>query len=212
MTDDNQTRISNPANDDSSPTIMANDVRSNGNTASRRPYIPPKKKGFNKLLLLIPVVFFLLAVIGVVGYFVVTKYFEIGDVGTTEIVEQRDYSPAEALDALSGLNLPLTRIQEIEKNVIHTGTAADEEQLNRRLIALKHLYTNEFMRDNHSAQNLHNIYLLYSTDFSTEQQGVLKWFINQPTNVRQQWEYVQGGVQDFTDFRRKLEAEMSRGQ
>jgi len=213
MTDDNQTRMSGPMND-SNPTIMSrhgNDLRGSGNTA-KRPYIPPKKKGFNKLLLLIPVVLFLFVIIGVVGYFVVSKYFEIGDVSTTEIVEQRDYSPAEALDALSGLDLPLTKIQEIERNVIHTGSRADEEQLNDRLKALKHLYSSEFMCDTHSEQNLRNIYMLHSTEFSMEQQNVMKWFLNLPANSRLQWEYVQGGVQDFSDFRRKMEAEMNRGQ
>ncbi|MBR1449598.1 MAG: hypothetical protein IJ588_12740 [Prevotella sp.] len=204
MTDDNQTRLSQPR-----PSAPAADAT---RMAQPRPsFQQPKKKGFNKLLLLIPVVFILFIILGVVGYFAVTKFLDFdGIVTETETVEQRDYSPAEALDELSGLNLSLARIQEIEKNVVHTGTTADEEQLNRRLIALKHLYTNEFMRDNHTVQNLRNVYMLYSTDFSQSQQNLLKWFLALPNNKQLQWEYVQGGVQDFNDFKLKVESEMNR--
>lgn len=178
---------------------------------ARPPFQPPKKKGFNKLLLLIPVAFILLIILGVGGFFGVGYFLSKDDTAEEQVERvQQDLSISEALNELAGLNLPLTRIQEIEANVIHTGTSADEEKLQRRLIALKHLYTNEFMRENHSAENVRNIYMLYSEDFSPEQQSMLKWFLNLSADKQRQWEYVQGGILDFSDFRQKVEAEMTR--
>lgn len=181
--------------------------------SSSQPKTPKKKvkKGFNKLFLLIPVVFVLFIIVGVVGIFVALKHLDFGgSEPDSEVTELRHLSPAEALDALSGLNLSLSEIQEIEKNVAHMGTVADEEQLNRRLIALKHLYSNEFLRGNHTVQNLRNVYLLYSTNFSESQREVFKWFFNLPSRQQKQWEYVQGNVQNFNDFRHRVEAEINR--
>lgn len=215
MENDFQTRLHDPQNNqssvnDDSKTVIGGRKAPLGHDISS---MPPKKKGFNKkllLLLLIPVVLILLAVICVAGYFVATKYLDFGGTETTTTVaDQRDFSPTEAIDELAMLNLSLSKIQEIEKNVIHTGAAADEERLNRRLIALKHLYTNEFLRDTHSVQNLRNVYLLYSEDFSETQQNAFKWFFSLPDSKQIQYEYVQGGISDFDDFRRKVESEMS---
>ena len=160
---------------------------------------------------MIPVIFLLLAILGVVGYFVVSKYLSfdgIEEVNTEEVV-QADYPITEAYDKLGDVNLSLRDIQQIEKNVIHNGNATDEDDLNRRLMALKHLYTNEFMRDTHTVQNLRNIYLLYSTDFSVSQQNIMKWFLELPPSQQEQWEYVHGGVQSFQDFRQRVEAEIA---
>lgn len=174
---------------------------------------PLKKKGFNKLLLLplIPVVLLLLAGLGVGGFFA-GKYVLDNWETTGESPEQPpiEYSMNEAINALSRLDLSSSDILKIERNVIHTGVPADEERLNRRLMALKHLYSDEFLRNDHTVQNLRNIYLLYSTDFSREQQGVLKWFFNLSAAQQEQWEYVHEGVSSFDDFRQKVEAELSR--
>lgn len=200
MTDENQTRWHSSADPDA--TVMAR---------HRTPYQPPKKKGFKKalLLLLIPVILLLLAGMGVVAFFV-GKHFLFDnnpERPDTELV-QRELSIDEALFKLSGLNLSLSDIQNIESSVVHTGVRADEERLNRRLIALKHLYTNEFLREDHTAKNMRGIYMLYSTDFSHEQQNALKWFMNLPSYQQDQWEYVRGNVDNFNDFRQKMEAEL----
>ncbi len=184
-----------------------------GSASSSQPKTTHKKakKGFNKLLLLIPVVFVLFIIVGVVGLFVALRHLDFGSSEPDiEVTELRNLSPTEALDALSGLHLSLSEIQEIEKNVVHMGIVADEELLNRRLIALKHLYSNEFLRDNHTVQNLRNVYLLYSTNFSESQQNVFKWFFALPPRQQKQWEYVQGNVQNFNDFRHRVEAEINR--
>lgn len=196
--DNNQTRLHSAG--DSEATVMAR---------NKIPHKPLKKKGFNKLLLLplIPVVLLLLVGLGVGGVFVVKSAWD----GSEETIEDpiRNYSMEEAINALSRLDLSSSDIQKIEKNVIHTGVPADEERLNRRLMALKHLYY-EFQRNDHTVQNLRNIYLLNSTDFSREQQGVLKWFFNLSADQQEQWGYVQESVGNFDDFRQKVEAALNR--
>ena len=202
MTNDNQTVLH--SSGDADATVMGQRKAS---------YQVPKKKGFNKwlLLLLIPLIFVLFIILGVAGFFVMKYYVFDEDLkGPEQELVQNDLSVDEAINKLSGLNLSLTDIQDVERNVIHTGTRDEEERLSRRLIALKHLYTNEFLRENHTVQNLRNIYMLYSTDFSLEQQNTLKWFFNLPPYQQDQWEYVLGNVNDFKDFRQKVEEELSR--
>jgi len=158
-----------------------------------------------------------LILLGVGAYFGIKAYLTPGETGsteTTEIVEpeageQGDITPAEALDLLAGLDLTLARIQEVEANVIHNGTPDEENLLNRRIIALKHLYTTEFLQPDHSVQKLRNSYMLYSEDFSQQQREVFKWFFAMSTAKKEKYEYLNGSVENFNDFREKMEASVS---
>ena len=218
-----QTQPQPDTGDDLNKTVMSKPKVNN-----QRPMgsaLPPQKKGFNKLLLLIPVVLVFLILLGVGAYFGIKAYLTPGETGsteTTEIVEpeegqqgngtvgqQGDITPAEALDLLAGLDLTLARIQEVEANVIHNGTPDEENLLNRRIIALKHLYTTEFLQPDHSVQKLRNSYMLYSEDFSQQQREVFKWFFAMSTAKKEKYEYLNGSVENFNDFREKMEASVS---
>lgn len=184
---------------------------SEGNVNYRRPssaFQPPKKKGFNKLLLLIPVVLLVfLLLVGGVGYAVYRFVLNAEPEQETEVFEQPStISMSEGIRLLDGLELSLSGIQDVEQRVDHDGTSEQEELFTRRVIALKHIYTEAFLVDNHRLQSLNNVYMLHATEFSEQQVAVLRWFFALPPADRQQWEYVQGPVENFVDFRQKVEA------
>ncbi|MBQ7509807.1 MAG: hypothetical protein IJT53_02705 [Prevotella sp.] len=173
------------------------------------PNQPPKKKGFNKLLLLIPVaVVALLLLLGGVGY--AAYCFVTSNKAEKEMASQPvTISTSEGLRMLNGLELSLSGIQDIERRVAHDGTSDEEEMFTRRVIALKHIYTEGFLVDHHRLQSLNSVYMLHATEFSEQQVAVLKWFFGLPPAHRQKWEYVQGPVENFVDFRQKMEAEIA---
>lgn len=162
------------------------------------------KNGSNKWTLLMPIVFIALVIMAGVLYFVGEYYFfaEPKEQPKREMVKR--ISTTEAIEKLSGLDLSLSDIQEVERVVIHTQMKDEDERLSRKIIALKHLYSNEFLRNDHTVRNLRNIYMLYSTDFSPEQQEILKWFFSLPQHQQKQWEQVKSGVNDFHDFQQKV--------
>lgn len=170
---------------------------------------PPRKKGFNKMLLLIPVaVVVFLLLLGGVGYAVYSLFSSPSP--KTELIEQpTTISTTEGIRMLGELDLSLSKIQDVERRVAHDGTSEQVDYFNRRVIALKHIYTEGFLVDNHRLQSLNSVYMLHATEFSEQQIAVLKWFFSLPPADRRRWEYVQGPVENFVDFRQKVEAEIA---
>lgn len=180
-----------------------------------KPFQPqPQKGGFNKKwLLLIPVVLvFLLVLLGGIGYGAYWYYTNHYADEEMIIETETGYSTSEAIEILDGLNLSLSRIQEVERSVYHDGTTEQEEILERRVKALKHIYTECFLTEDHSVQRLQGVYMLRSTDLSYYQMEVLRWFFNLPASQQRQLEYLQGSIENFTDFREKVEAEIANSQ
>lgn len=176
----------------------------------KAPVMPPKKKGLNKWLIIIPIVLVvLLLLLGGAGYAVYR--FVLSDSPATETVQQpATISTSEAISQLDGLDLSLSKIQEVESHVSHDGTTEQEEMLRQRALALKHLYTEVFLPNTHRVQSLRNIYMLHATEFSERQRNVLQWFMNLPARDQEQWEYVQGKVENFVEFRQRVEEEIER--
>ena len=176
----------------------------------KAPVMPPKKKGINKWLIIIPIILVvLLIVLGGAGYAVYR--FVLSDNPATETVQQPvTLSTSEAIFQLDGLELSLSKIQDVENRVRHDGTTEQEEILRQRAIALKHLYTEVFLPNTHRVQSLRNIYMLHATEFSERQRSVLEWFMNLPARDQEQWEYVQGKVENFVEFRQRVEEEIER--
>jgi len=180
-----------------------------------KPFQPqPQKGGFNKKwLLLIPVVLvFLLVLLGGIGYGAYWYYTNHYADEEMIIETETGYSTSEAIEILDGLNLSLSRIQEVERSVYHDGTTEQEEIFERRVKALKHIYTECFLTEDHSVQRLQGVYMLRSTDLSYYQMEVLRWFFNLPASQQRQLEYLQGSIENFTDFREKVEAEIANSQ
>jgi serine/threonine protein kinase len=180
-----------------------------------KPFQPqPQKGGFNKKwLLLIPVVLvFLLVLLGGIGYGAYWYYTNHYADEEMIIETETGYSTSEAIEILDGLNLSLSRIQEVERTVYHDGTTEQEEIFERRVKALKHIYTECFLTEDHSVQRLQGVYMLRSTDLSYYQMEVLRWFFNLPASQQRQLEYLQGSIENFTDFREKVEAEIANSQ
>jgi glycosyltransferase involved in cell wall biosynthesis len=50
---------------------------------------------------------------------------------------------------------------------------------------------------------------MIATEFSEQQVAVLRWFFGLQPADRQRWEYIQGSVENFVDFRQKMEAEIA---
>ncbi len=174
---------------------------------------PIKKSGFNKLwlLLIIPVVLFVLLLIGAgVGYGIY-RYVTM-DEETTEVVELQTLSTAEAISILDGVELWSTRIQEIERTISHDGTPEQENLLKRRIIALKDIYNRCFLVDRHSLQSLNGVYMIHSGELSQQQLKILKWFFSLSDNEQQQYEYIEGPIENFVDFRAKVEKEIVNNQ
>jgi len=171
---------------------------------------PVKKSGFNKMwLLLIPVViiFMLLAAAGV-GYGIY-RYITM-DESATETVEIKMLSTNEAISILDSEDLSLSRIQDVENRVAHDGTTEQEQTLERRIKALKHVYTECFLVDQHSLKRLKNVYMLRAGELSDRQLQTFRWFFGLSDNDQQQFEYIEGRIENFTDFRVKMEEEIQK--
>lgn len=171
--------------------------------------MPVRKKGFNKLLLLIPVaVVVVMLLMGGIGYAVYRFVLDTDE--KTEIISQPStISASEGIRMLNGLDLSLSKIQEVELRVAYDNDPEQVEKFKRRVIALKHIYTEGFLVDHHSLQSLNSVYMLHATEFSEQQVAVLRWFFGLQPADRQRWEYIQGSVENFVDFRQKMEAEIA---
>ncbi len=183
--------------------------RSSSNPSSRPSPMPVRKKGFNKLLLLIPVaVVVVMLLMGGIGYAVYRFVLDTDE--KTEIISQPStISASEGIRMLNGLDLSLSKIQEVELRVANDNDPEQVEKFKRRVIALKHIYTEGFLVDHHSLQSLNSVYMLHATEFSEQQVAVLRWFFGLQPADRQRWEYIQGSVENFVDFRQKMEAEIA---
>ena len=186
---------------------------------------PQKKKGLKMACIIIPIVLFFLALIAGVAIFFGYKYYTENSSGIDIMSvinggssdsddgfsafggdgESSTYSTYEALDELSDLDLSLSKIQEIERNCLHDGDSDEETMLKARIIALKHIYTEVFLTEEHRLQTLKNIYMLHAGEFSEEQRDVLKNFFSLPTNEQELWEQVEGKVENFEDFVTKMD-------
>ncbi|UKK53000.1 hypothetical protein [Prevotella sp. E2-28] len=171
---------------------------------------PVKKSGFNKMwLLLIPVVlFFLLLVAAGVGYGIY-RYVTL-DEDATETVEIEVLSTGEAISILDSEDLSLSRIQDVENRVAHDGTMEQEQILERRIKALKHVYTECFLVDQHSLKRLKNVYMLRAGELSERQLHAFSWFFSLSDADQQQFEYIDGRIENFADFRVKVEEEIQK--
>ncbi len=175
--------------------------------------------------IIIPIVLFVLGIIAAVAIFFGYKYLsenkpDFGGIGIENIINSTDagdegfdetqaYSTYEAMEELGGLDLSLSKIQTIENNCLNDGSAEEEDHLKARIIALKHIYTEAFLTEEHSLQSLRNIYMLHAAEFSDEQRDVLKNFFSLSTREQQLWELVEGKVENFEDFVTKMDEKVS---
>mgnify|MGYP002623773579 CR=1 FL=1 len=173
--------------------------------------LPQKKKGFNKWLLLIPVVLLVLLIGAAGAGYAIYSYLQNADnEPAEEILQPIAIGTGQAISMLDEPDLSLSKIQEVERNAAHDGSAEQEQILKQRVIALKHLYTESFLTDNHRLQSLRNIYMLHSTEYSEQQRQVMKWFFNLPQSQQEQFEFIEGKIENFQDFRQKVEEEIER--
>lgn len=181
-----------------------------------RPQQPPKKnKGLKMACIIIPIVLLFFALIAGVAIFFGYKYFSENSPGidieslinseSSESGFTTTYSTYEALNELSDLDLSLSEIQDIERNCLNDGDSEEEEALKARIIALKHIYTEAFLTEEHSLQTLKNIYMLHAGEFSEDQRDVLKGFFSLSIKEQQLWELVEGKVENFEDFVSKMD-------
>ena len=193
------------------PTTSEETVMPKPNRAQTKSPLPQKKKGFNKWLLLIPVVLLVL-LIGAAGagYAIYSHLQNADKEPAEEMLQPVAISTGQAISILDEPDLSLSKIQEVERNATHDGSTEQEQILKQRIIALKHLYTESFLTDNHRLQSLRNIYMLHSTEFSEQQRHVMKWFFNLPQSQQEQFEFIEGRIENFQDFRQKVEAEIER--
>jgi hypothetical protein len=186
---------------------------------------PPKKNGMKMACIIIPIVLLVLGVIACVAIFFGYKYLsenkpDLDGISIENILNGKDsesedfdepqvLSTYEAMDELGELDLSLSKIQAIENNCLNDGTDDEEQQLKARVIALKHIYTEAFLTEEHSLQSLRNIYKLHAGEFSEEQRDVLKNFFSLPAREQQLWEMVEGKVENFEDFVTKMDEKVS---
>ena len=170
-----------------------------------------KKSGFNKkwLLLLISVVlFFMLLVVAGAGY--AAYRYLMADEESIETVEIQTISTAQAINILDGEELSLSRIQDVEQRVAHDGTTEQENVLDRRIKALKHVYTECFLVKDHSVQRLKGVYMLRSGELSVQQLNTLRWFFSLSPSDQEQFEFIEGNIENFVDFRAKMREEIEK--
>ena len=122
----------------------------------------------------------------------------------TEITEPQTPT-AKALQLLSGTDLTLSRIQEIEKDIKHNGSEEEEKNLKNRIIALKHLYVEGLLPDRRTIKGLYNIYVIHSGEFSKQQRDLMIWFFDQPESIKMRWETTTVKPQSFDEFKQIIE-------
>ena len=172
-----------------------------------------KKKGIITACILIPVIVVVIGAVGGAGVYLLYNYISGNEasVNITELFSKQEpvedmeavtevLSTDEAISLLNGLDLSLSRIQEIEEHCVHDGSADDEALLKARLIALKHVYTEVFLTNEHSVQILRNIYTLHARELSPQQRAVLKDFLDRPYNELMDWERMSYKAENFDDF------------
>ena len=118
----------------------------------------------------------------------------------TNIIEIPVNKISELLDSPT---ITLDSILATEK-IIEAQNIKKSEEINLRLIALKHIYISGFMAENHSVQNLKNIYSMRANEFSPAQQEIMNWYLKQDTNTQNLWE-ICDKASSFTDFKRKVQ-------
>lgn len=117
----------------------------------------------------------------------------------TNIIEIPVNKISELLDSPT---ITLDSILATEK-IIEAQNIKKSKEINSRLIALKHIYISGFMAENHSVQNLKNIYSMRANEFSPAQQEIMNWYLKQDTNTQNLWE-ICDKASSFTDFKRKV--------
>ena len=122
----------------------------------------------------------------------------------TEIIEPQTPT-ATALQLLSGTNLTLSRIQEIEKDIKHNGSNEEEKNLKNRIIALKHIYVEGLLPDRRTVKGLYNIYVIHAGEFSKQQRDLMIWFFDQPESIKMRWETTTVKPQSFDEFKQIIE-------
>jgi hypothetical protein len=125
----------------------------------------------------------------------------------SEVVEVKEpQTPtAQALQLLTGTDLTMNRIQEVEKDVKHNGTDEEEKKLKSRINALKHLYLEGLLADHRSVKGLYGIFIIHSGEFSQQQRDLMIWFFDQPEAVKQRWEQVTVKPQSLDEFKQMIE-------
>ena len=126
---------------------------------------------------------------------------------TNNVIEFKDpQTPtAKALELLSATDLTLARIQDIEKDLKHDGTAEEEKKLKERINALRHIYLEGLHSSQHTVKGLMSIYVIHSGEFSEQQRKLMIWFFDQPSDVQARWERITVDPQSLDDFRRMIE-------
>jgi len=114
-------------------------------------------------------------------------------------------STVDAIQLLSTTDLTIKRIQEIEKDVKHNGTDAEERELKSRINSLKHLYLEGFQSSHHTVRDLYNIYIIHSGEFSKQQRDLMIWYFDQPETVKQRWETITTNPHSFDEFKKLIE-------
>lgn len=113
----------------------------------------------------------------------------------------------QALEMLSTTNLTMKRIQEIERDVKHNGTDEEENNLKKRISALKHLYLEGLQADQPQVRAIYNIYLIHKDELSKQQRELMIWFFDRPEGVKQRWEQRTVKPQSLDEFRQLIEAQ-----
>jgi len=149
----------------------------------------------------------ILCLSGVIGGFFAFNHFTAKKTITEDVVgEDRDvyYITSDAIDRLGACDLSLARIQEIEAHCLHDGSQDEEDELNARIIALKHIYVELFLTEEHSVKRLHDIYALHGGELSKEQQQVFKDFFALSDGKQLLLEIMNERVENFDDFTAKM--------
>jgi hypothetical protein len=159
------------------------------------------KQGMNALII-VPIVMLVMLCLGAAFYFFFNHSSEASIEEEKLVAEQTAplYTTTEAISMLDDTNISLSLIQNVEANHEHSGTKDEEDLLEARIIALKHIYTEVFLTESHSVKRLRNIYALHATEFSDDQRAILNNFFLLSEKDQLLWETMTGKVENFDDF------------
>lgn len=111
--------------------------------------------------------------------------------------------PAERLDAS---DVTIEEVVSFEKQYNESIAVNNRDKnITKRIFALKHLLLSGLMPEIHNRENLVNICMVHSGEFSPEQQEVLDWYLALDISTQEEWNVCEKAI-SIKEFKSKIEA------